>query len=208
MTEPRLGHLDESGQVCGAHVVDLAGLLRLAALGSRASSFNHDIASKIQGVMMALDEIAELATGELVQVAQTAQTALTELNQLLQQQRALTKPPVAMRMPLHELVSRAAVRVGVTLRGARATCEVEVAMPISVQALALAFEAAAGSERRRAAELAVDQGTTTVELRIPYAATATPAGEALAIAAWILESDGGELRCSSQAIVVRLPIAK
>jgi peptide/nickel transport system substrate-binding protein len=50
---------------------------QLAAIGSRTPGFNHDIASKIQGVMMALDEIVELSRDVDVQrAAETAQTAL------------------------------------------------------------------------------------------------------------------------------------
>lgn len=207
MTQPRLGHLDESGRVCTVHLVDPGGLLQLAAIGSRSPSFNHDIASKIQGVMMALDEIVELSEGELKVTAEAAQGALSELNQLLQLNRAMTKTPVSAAAPLHELLATAAMRVGVTLRGAKAECEVIVAAPLMTQALAMAFDAAAGAERRRTLELGV-KIAERVELVFPLAASAAPTGEGLAIAAWIVDNNGGTLRCGDKAITVELPLAK
>jgi hypothetical protein len=208
VTQARLGHRDESDRDCEVHPVDLAQLLHYAAIGARAASFNHDIASKIQGVMMALDEVAELASGELKESAETAQSALVELNQLLQQNRALTKTPVNTRIALHELMLKAAQRVGVTLRGEKAAHDVEVAIPLLTQALAMALDAAAGIERRRTMELLVKVDGTRIELALPIAPSATPAGEALAIAAWIVERDRGQLRCGASAISISLPIAQ
>lgn len=207
MTKPRLGHADESGRDCEGHPIDVPALLQLAAIGSRAPSYNHDIASKIQGVMMALDEILELASGDLKQTAETAQAAMGELNQLLQSNRALTKPPVGARADLQELLSRAAMRVGVTLRGDKTTCELIVAVPLVTQALSIAIDCAAGAERRRTLEptIAVDHGR--VVLTFPYATSAAPAGETLSIASWILERERGQLRCGNQAITVELPVA-
>ncbi len=206
MTEV-LGHFDESEQPCERHPVDLDALLHLAAIGSRTPSFNHDIASKIQGVMMAVDEIAELASNpDLKLAAETAQAALAELNQLLQQNRTFAKPPVSTRIPLQELLSVAAMRVGVTLRGARAAVTVEVAAPLITQALTIAFDGAAGTERRRALELGVTSSPGRVELTFPLAAGAVLPGESMAIAAWIIARDRGELRCTDKAIVIRLPV--
>jgi hypothetical protein len=206
VTHPRLGHLDESGRVCEVHPIEPGALLQLAAIGSRAPSFNHDIASKIQGVMMALDEIVELAHGDLKTTAEAAQGAMNELNQLLQLNRAMTKTPVSAPAPLHELLAKAAMRVGVTLRGTKAECEVTVAAPLMTQALAMAFDAAAGAERRRTLELGV-KIAERVELVFPLAASAAPAGESLAIAAWIVEREHGTLRCGGTAIIIELPLA-
>lgn len=207
MSSTRLGHLDESGRVCESHPIDTEKLLQLAAIGARAPSFNHDIASKIQGVMMALDEIIELADGELKATAETAQGAMGELNQLLQTNRALTKTPATTPTSLHDLLSKAATRVGVTLRGAKASCDVNVAVPLLTQAFAMAFDSAGGAERRRTLELGV-KIDERVELVFPIAASAAPQGEGLAIAAWIVEREGGTLRCSDKAITIVLPLAQ
>ena len=57
-----LRHLDEHGEVCTRHApVPDGDLLALALVGSRAPSFHHDLASKLQGLMMAIDEIGEVA---------------------------------------------------------------------------------------------------------------------------------------------------
>ncbi len=207
MTLSRLGHLDESGRVCEGHPLDTGKLLQLAAIGARAPSFNHDIASKIQGVMMALDEIIELADGELKVTAETAQGSMVELNQLLQINRALTKTPANTPTLLHDLVAKAATRVGVTLRGAKAACDVNVAVPLMTQALAMALDSAAGVERRRTLELEVKLGERVV-LVFPLAASAAPEGESLAIAAWIVERERGTLHCSDKAITIALPLAQ
>jgi hypothetical protein len=208
VTEPLLGHLDDSERPCERHPIDLEALLLLAAIGTRTQSFNHDVASKIQGLMMAVDEIAELSsTPDLKQAAETAHTALADLNQLLQQNRALTKPPVIARTPLHDLISKAATRVGVTLRGAKVTGEVEVAVPLMTQALAIAFDVASGAERRRTLELGVNTAAGSIELTVPFAATAAAAGEQLAIAAWIVARDRGQLHCTTSSLIIRLPLA-
>jgi hypothetical protein len=204
-----LGHLDETGQPCTRHpAAELSTILHLAALGARTGSYNHDIASKLQGVMMAVDEITELArTPDLQRAAETAHLALGELNQLLQQSRAMTKPPVATRIALRELVTRSAQRVGVTLEGTLPDGEVEVAVPLVTQGLALAMDAAAGTERRRSLKVRATAAGGHIVLAFPFAtATAPNLGDALAIASWIIERERGGLRCSAAELTLRVPI--
>ena len=114
-------HLDETGQPCTRHPeVTEVRLYELATLGSRMPSFHHDAASKLQSLMMALDELSELST-DVDPMARgaidTAHVALRELHQLLSANRALAKPAVRAHGHLPELVQRAADRVGVKLRG-------------------------------------------------------------------------------------------
>lgn len=204
-----LVHLDETGKPCTRHPnADLSALLQLAVLGSRVASYNHDIASKIQGVMMAVDEISELArTPDLQRAAETAHVALQELNQLLQQNRALTKAPNPLRIELRDLLVRSAQRVGVTLKGTLPEGTVEVAVPHMTQALALAIDAVAGIDRRRTLEVGarIDDGKHVLSL--PFAAEVqSNIGDALAIAAWVIANDRGELRCGDAALVIRLPV--
>ena len=52
------------------------GVLAWAAVGSRISGFHHDSASKLQSLMMALDEAAELA-GNQPELARSLETAMT-----------------------------------------------------------------------------------------------------------------------------------
>jgi hypothetical protein len=185
-------------------------MLLLAAIGSRQSGFNHDIASKIQGLMMALDELTELAESlaneDITRALETATVATRELNQLLTASRALTKPPAKARIALGELVRKAAERVGVVVRGEVPAVEIEVAVPLTQQGLALAIDAAAGVGRARTLEPKISVGER-IEIGLPIAtmpSNPTP----LAIAAWIMRREGGELATSAEQIAIRLPAIK
>ncbi|MBA2540924.1 MAG: hypothetical protein H0V17_14890 [Deltaproteobacteria bacterium] len=207
MTEPDLGHLDDTERECERHGIDFDALLHFAMLGARTPSFNHDIASKIQGVMMALDEITELATSpDLVESVEMAHAALRELNDLLKQNRTLSREPVATRVPLQDLIVRAAQRVGVSLEGAPMPreVEVEVAVPIVTQALALAIDAAAASGYRRPLAIEASVDGTQIRLVLPIVDGAQLPGESLAIAAWVFARAGGGLRCGP-TLTIRLP---
>jgi len=168
-------HLDEDGRPCANHPPAMRdAMFALAMMGARASSFHHDIASKLQGIMMALDEISELGEqnpdADLRRATDTAQTALKELNQLLNANRALAKPPSRTRQELRALVAAAARAIDVTTE--------------------------------------VTDGRLVLGL---VASRPSPdnAGESLAIAAWILGRDGGDLRCTpaGDRLVLQLPIA-
>jgi hypothetical protein len=201
-------HVDEVGQPCERHPPGtLAALLELALVGSRMSSFNHDIASKLQGLMMALDEIGELAQtrgdAELGPAADTAQLALKELNDLLTQNRALTKPPVKTASLIRDLVVKAGARVGVHVRGTLPDTAIEVAVPRTLQALALAIDVAAGPGRSRTLAVSVDG--TTVQLPLAAQPGSASASELLALASWMFTRAGGALVCRADGVLaVRL----
>lgn len=207
-------HLDEHDQICTHHDAPSSDeLLSLAIVGSRAPSFHHDLASKLQGLMMSIDEIGEIS-GEhsptLVRALDTAHTALRDVLELLNTNRALTKAPVRTRAPLSVLLARAAERVYVTLRGPSALPEVEVSTPAITHALALLLDVAGGPGRGRV----VDTETTIVNERAVVTFVASPdpppnAPESLALAAFVIAREGGELRCSSghTRLIVRLPLA-
>ena len=204
-----ISHLDESGRVCERHPpAELARVMQLAELGSCAAGFHHDLASKLQGAMMAIDEISELAAGDvaLVNAVASARGALHEITRLLATGRELTKSPTASKIALRDLIARAVERVGVSLTGAISADDVELSVPHAVHALALAFDVAAGAGRGRALELT----SHGVEISVAMAAaTSAGASESLAIAAWILARDGGELRCTNDArLIMRLPLAR
>jgi hypothetical protein len=203
------GHLAEDGTSCVRHACDADAYAQLALVGSRSTGFNHDIASKLQGVMMAIDEISELATTpEIQRAAATAHTSLGELNQLLQHNRALTKqPPPSARIEIGELVRGAASRVGVTLEAPVTGGAVQVPVQLVTQALSLVIDAAAGRERRRRIQVAARCDAQRIELELPLAASASVDGTSLAIASWVLARQGGELRCGDQRLLVRLPSA-
>ncbi len=212
MSRPALSHLDDEGRPCTHHSPAAESeLLALALVGSRAPSFNHDLASKLQGLMMAIDEISEVS-GEVpppvLRAIETAHTALREVLALLGTNRALTKVPVPARMPIGELLARAAERVFVTFRCASLAAEVEVPPPAMIHALSLVIDVAGGPGRGRTVEATAELADKTIVVSIGCAAEQPPSsGEALALAAFVLERAGGSLTCAAggSRLVVCLP---
>lgn len=159
---------------------------------------------------MAIDEVLELATQPDVKLAaETAHTALGELNQLLQQNRALTKAPVATRISIKDLFGLAATRCGVSIRGALPAGTLAVAVPLTTQGLSLVFEAASGTERQRTIEVAASIAANQLEVSLSLPAVIEPSvGTGLALATWIIAREGGELRCDPHCLIVRLPVVQ
>lgn len=223
-------HVDETGARCARHpAIAPASLYQLAMVGSRAPAFHHDCASKLQGLVMALDELTELTENgdpQLIRAVETALEASRELNALLNLNRTLTRPATRAAIALDELVARAAERVGVALRGAHASgagVMVHVGVAPMIHALSLAIDAAAGSGRGRTLAVTTTLGTTlgttppappvtgAVELALHTSPLQAPsAGEAVAIAGFVIARDGGgRLWCSSSGdrMLIRLPVA-
>lgn len=209
-----LGHLGADGQPCTHHESPaLDALLTLALYGSRVTGFNHDIASKLQGLMMALDEIAELIEGRrdpnLGAALDTAQTALREISAMLGTNRALTRSNPRSAIAARELFAASSERAGVTLEGEVPDVRVAATMPAALQGLSLAIDAAAGAGRSgRVLSVASQVDGGRIELAMTCV---TPAvrnvSELLAIAAFVLERDAGSLHCTGTHVVVRLPLA-
>jgi hypothetical protein len=209
-------HVDDKGRPCERHAtLATTRLYELAVVGTRIPGFHHDCASKLQSLMMALDEIGELADhddAELRVAANTANTALRELHDLLTDNRALARPPQPKRIGLGDLLGAAARRAGVRVHGELAA-EVEVVIPAMTHALALVLDLLAEPiQRGRTVDASVELGDlATITLSGPAGASAvapTKASEAIAIASFVIERDGGQLCCkrSSNAVVVRLPL--
>ena len=208
-------HLDETGAPCSHHPpVAADALLQLAMVGSRASAFHHDCASKLQGLVMALDELSELTEHGDPQVIRALESALDssrELNALLNTNRALTKLSARTPIAIGDLARRAAQRVGVTLQGATTEAMVDVTVPAMTHALALAIDVAAGAGRGRAVAIGGELTAREVELVMQTAATSPAnASEALAIASFVIARDSGRLWCSAAGdrLCVRLPVAR
>ena len=207
-------HRDESGHPCTRHpAADPAELLALALVGSRAPSFHHDLASKIQGLMMSIDEIGELAAGadpELLRAVELAHSSLRDVLALLNANRAMTKAPAKSPIALGELVTRAAERVYVKLGGELPAAKLEVSVPTVMHALSLVFDVAGGPGRGRALQAATVIEAGTVVLTVPASPEPPPnAAASLALATFVLESEGGSLRCAGEGtrLVVRLPVS-
>jgi hypothetical protein len=214
VTDLAIEHLDEGGAPCARHpAAATSTLLQLAMVGSRAPAFHHDCASKLQGLVMALDELSELTENgdpQLLRAIEAASDASRELNALLNINRTLTKPASRAPIALRTLLSGASQRVAVTLQGALPDAMVNVTGPAMTHALALTIDVAAGTGRSRTLVVSATVGASDVEL-VLQAAPAHPsnASESLAIATFVVSRDGGRLWCASAGdrLFVRLPAA-
>lgn len=205
-------HVDATGAPCARHpAASAAGLLQLAMVGSRAPAFHHDCASKLQGLVMALDEISELTENgdpQILRALEGALEASRELNALLNINRALTKPPGKADISIKELVTRAAQRVGIATQGALPDAMVSVAVPAMTHGLALVLDVAAGSGRGRSLAVAGTPIDGGVELELAMSPVSpSGAAESLAIATFVIARDGGTLWCAPEAnrMYLRLP---
>ncbi len=204
-------HRDESGHPCTRHESpSRERLLELATIGSRSQGFHHDAASKLQSLVMALDEIAELTVNgqpELRAAVDIATTALHECQVMFNDNRALARGQRA-RIALPDAVARAAQRIGLAVRGEVTPCEVRVAVPAVIHALALLFDQIAGPRvvgRAIHVRCASDGDRVTLTLSGPEAIPAQ-ASEALAIASFVIDREDGELRCAPDHVTLQLPI--
>lgn len=212
-----IAHTDEAGEPCTRHgTFTEHRMMELATLGSRMPSFHHDAASKLQSLMMALDEISELASSDELDLRasiDTAHSALRELNQLLSANRALAKAPVPARIALPELLQRAGESCGVRFRAAISAGDVRVHIPGVRHALALLLDLTAGpSHLGRVVDVTCELDGDRYVMRFtgpPEAQTKLPvnAGESVGIAAFVFDREEGTLRCTSTGFVVSLPAA-
>jgi hypothetical protein len=205
-------HLDEDGKPCTKHAVADDGLLPWAAVGSRISGFHHDTASKLQSLMMAVDEANDILGDERPEVRtalDTATAALRDIHGLLTENRALAKAPQRKTTPVAGLLERAATRHGVKLVGERGVAAVHVAPPSIVHALSMLLDMSAGSlQSTRTVELSVTGDAADVQIRIagaPIEAGKPMLNESIAVAAFLLAREDGSLRCTERGFVIQLP---
>jgi len=212
VTEPAIEHVDETGAPCTRHrPAAPAAMYQLAMVGSRAPAFHHDCASKLQGLVMALDELSELTENgdpQLIRAIEAAMDVSRELNGLLNINRALTKPAAKTAISVRELLKAAGDRVGVGLQGALPEAMLSVAVAPMTHAMALTIDVAAGTGRGRALAITGAIDGREVELVLPAVATQPAnASESLAIATFVVARDGGRLWCATAGdrLFVRLP---
>lgn len=210
-------HFDENGQPCARHTpIPEARLYELATLGSRVSGFHHDAASKLQSLVMALDDLGESAASappEMVASIETARGALKELGALFTANRALAKGPQRTRTNYRDVLTRASERVGVKLAGDLPMCEVRVTVPALTHALALLIDTAAcGTHAKRSVDVSyrIEGGRASLTIAGPAGGTPVPhANEAVAIASFVIGRDEGVLRCggNGEQFTVELAVA-
>lgn len=184
-------------------------LMAWAAVGSRISGFHHDSASKLQSLMMALDEATELLgdrDAEVQRSLETATVALRELHALLAENRALAKAPQSTHTALPSLVQRAVERHRITLRGELPAVDVHVAPPSIVHALALLCDLLAGPPRGpRTIDIQVTPHADHVALSITGTPPAASVLDAIAVATWLVEREGGTVCSAPAGFLVHLP---
>jgi hypothetical protein len=201
-------HRDETGAPCTRHQpVSQDSILGYAAIGSRMSSFHHDVASKLQSLMMAIDEISELGNDDARAAALTASTALQEINQLLAVNRALTKPPQRKATPVRELLVRASERHGVKLQGEIVDVKVNVALASIAHALALLIDMVAGALRgERVVAIEITPAPDRVAIALTAVTTFEANNELIELAAFLLAREHASLTCRTNGFVVELPV--
>ncbi|HEX7842190.1 MAG TPA: hypothetical protein VF469_32180 [Kofleriaceae bacterium] len=198
-------HVDENGAPCARHAaISQVSLYQLALLGSRAAAFHHDCASKLQGLVMALDELTDLtnltenADPRVVRALEAAIEASRELSELLNINRALARPAGRTSVALRELVAYSAGRVGVAVHGTLPEVKVGVGVAPVTHALALAIDAAAGTGRARSLAVSAELAEGGVELALHSSPLQAPnAGDSLAIATFVIARECGRLWCSA-----------
>lgn len=185
------------------------GLLAWAAVGSRISGFHHDSASKLQSLMMALDEAQELLGGarpDLARPLETALTALKELHALLTENRALAKAPVRKDVALASLLTRAAARVSVKLAGTLGSETVHVAPASFVQAISLLCDVLAGPLKgARTVEVGVEHGPVNTLVSLTGTAPASSALDAITVATWLVEREDGRVFSAPRGFLLHVP---
>lgn len=206
-------HCDETGQPCTRHAPAQDKLLAFAALGSRISGFHHDAASKLQSLIMALDEIGELigeADSDVRTATETAQSAVRQLHGLLTMNRALAKAPQVATTALPELLARAAERHAVKLHGELGSVSVLIAPPSMTHAFSMLLDMIAGTPaqgRSVTVQATSDGSRVTVTLEGNVEPTHASVNELIALAAFLVSREAGTLRCGAKRFVVELPAA-
>jgi hypothetical protein len=213
-------HLDGEGAPCARHVCTSSdGIMHLATVGSRTLAMQHDVASKLQSLMMAVEEIGDLAEGpaipsELRDAAAAAVSALANVNEMFAASRAFARRTDRARTSVAELLRKAARRAGVTI-DVTAVGEVDIHVtPAMVEhALSLLLDVL-GAEGERSRYVGASAEVTATEVIVTLvgggaAQTRPQATDLVAIAMYAIGRDHGEVRCGrpdeSDRFVVHFP---
>jgi len=207
-----LVHLDENCAPCSRHRVSPDNLFTLALLGSGIVHFHHELASTLQRLMMAFDEITETSAEVegIRDAAAIAQHSLEELKGLLASSRALAKASKRECNSLSEILAYAAERTRITLRGEIPNVMVHVAAPSFTFAMSLLLDLAADPNTKlRTADvmIAADDAEVNITIVAPREhQMRTHANEHVSLVAFLLSREGGELRCDQERFKLRLPV--
>jgi hypothetical protein len=212
-------HVDESGVPCERHPTGMSsGVLHHALVGSRTQGTHHDLASRLQSLLMAIEEIVELAQqtpkdGDLRIAADTALAALTQANDILAAHRSFARGSgERVRAFVRDLLTRASRRTGVSVDvSSLGDVEINVLPARAEQALALLLEVLGAdlvAARKVTAEVEITDTSTVLTLRggDPGAPRAQ-ATDLVTLASYALGCDHGRLRCGAAGEPDRFIIA-
>ncbi|MBA3540359.1 MAG: hypothetical protein H0T79_12155 [Deltaproteobacteria bacterium] len=205
-------HLDETGAPCTRHPrLSARELHALAVVGSRVAGFSHDVASKLQRIIMSLGEIEELAEAvpAMREALDSAQLAVSELHALFVDNRAAAKPPVRGAITLQALVTAAQARVGlVVVPSALPVLTLALHVIAVTHALAQLLDlTAVVGPAGRTSHLTVQSTATTATLLLATSGSHTARADTLALATFVVGLSGGTLSCTPNSIVLQLPLA-
>lgn len=213
-----MAHTTVAGEPCAVHAPRAEDLLAPAALGTACFAALHDLASALQAIGNAIDEldvtVTDPALRPLVDAAIEANDDATKMFVAI---RGVLRDPAGRKQPVEvaALISRATHQATAkpVVAGTPPPGTVEVAVPVVAMALAKLIDAATAGGGG-APELAPRADGDTVAIAIT-AAAAGPApvaiGATLAIAARAIETHGGTVQCGEregrQTYIVRLPLS-
>jgi hypothetical protein len=184
------------------------GILALALIGARSRGFHHDIASKLQGLMMAIDEIADrnlvLEDDRVQRAVEAAADSMREVQAQLAAFRTLGRGVDARTCSLRELVTAGARAAAVVAAGELPDVAVVATPSAAVQVIAMACELADTTGTVDVAVGVRDDAGIEVSVRcrggeLPELVRA----EAIALMAFALGRDGGTVRDGGDGVVMR-----
>jgi hypothetical protein len=188
------------------------GILALALVGARARGFHHDLASKLQGLMMAIDEIADrnllLADDRVQRAVEAAADSMREVQGQLAAFRTLGRGADARGCSLRELVAAGTRAAAVAASGEVPDVAVMATPCAAVQVIAMACELA---DSTGTVEVAVDaRDADTIEVSVRCRGGGLPElvrADAIAVMTFALGRDGGEVRDGGNGVVMRFRLA-
>jgi hypothetical protein len=213
-------HLDEDGAPCSRHTcASSSGIMHLATVGSRALAVQHDLASKLQSLMMAIEEVGDLAahpdvSPDLREAAAVALGALAQVNDMFAASRAFARRTDRTRVSIAELLTRGARRTGVTVDVSTVgDVDVNVVAPTVEHALSLLLDVLSAdldTSRRVRVSAEVTATEVVVTLLGNGPGQARPqATDLVAIATYAIARDHGEVRCGrpgeNARFIIRFP---
>jgi hypothetical protein len=213
-----VGHTTETGAPCPHHVARVEDLVTPATLGAACFAALHDLASALQGVGAAIDEL-DFTVGtdpKLRPLVDAAMEANERATALFVAQRGMIRDPAKRveKVELAALINRATHQAAHKPQiGTLAAGTVDVAIPVIAQVVAAMVDAAAAGAGAPTvtAAAAGDTVAITVVASAPAPAPAS-IGATLAICARSAEAHGGAVQCGERegraAYTLRLPFKR